>query len=195
MITDLSRLPSPSLPVFSSLRECCRTLSLPLPQDNFLISQHDSCSMEAPNSSLPHTGSPFWSKPAAFPVPLVLPSTALATTAQLFLIFRLHPVLPPFLCCSTLPERAQVLPGGNDCYLQDTLHITSTPFGVFRPSSFCCISHFPPQSRVLKDQGLLFAGKSRQGTGDIFCLPRTSLKTLWRHSKHTSSNNKTLARG
>lgn len=178
--------------MFFSLTECCCTLSLPLPQDNFLISQHDSSSTEAPNSLLPHTGSPFWSKHVDFPVPLILPSTTLARTAQLFLIFRLHPLLPLFFCCSTLPERAQVLPGGNDCYLQDTLRITSTPFGVFRPSSFCCISHFPPRSRVLKDQGLLFTGESRQGRRDTFCLPRMSLKTLWRHSKHASSNNKNL---
>lgn len=123
--------------------------------------------LEAPNSLLPHTGCPFWSKRAVFPLPLIL-----ATTAQLFLIFRLHPLLPLPFCCSTLPERAQVLPGGNDCYLQDTLHITSTPFGVFRPSSFCCISHFTPRSRVLKDQGLLLTGESRQGTMGHFLSPQ-----------------------
>lgn len=89
---------------------------------------------------------------------------------------------PPLPCCSILPERAQVLPGGNDCYLQDTLHITSTPFGVFRPSSFCCVSHFTPRARVLKDQGLLFISEARQATGllevETFFLPETSLKTL-----------------
>lgn len=184
MITDLPKLPHPSLPVLSSLRGCCCTLSLPLPQDNFLISHHDSSSMETPNYLLPHTGFPFWSKPSVFPYPL---HPAQHSTGQNHMTISNFQAAPP-LCCSPLPERAQVVPGGNDCYLQDTLHITSTPFGVFRPSSFCCISHFTPWSRALKDQGLLLTGGSTQGTGDTFSLPGTSLKTLWCNS----SDNKNV---
>lgn len=108
------------------------------------------------------------------PVPFAYPSITLVRTARLLLIFRRCP--PP--CCRILPERAQVLPGGNDCYLQDTLHITSTPFGVFRPSSFCCVSHFTPWARISKDQSLLFTGEARQATGllevETFFLPRMS---------------------
>lgn len=108
----------------------------------------------------------------AFPIPPIYPSTTLVRTARLVLILRL---LPP-ACCSILPERAQVVPAGNDCYLQDTLHITSTPFGVFRPSSFCCVSYFAPRARVLKDQGLLFTDEARRVTGllevETILLPR-----------------------
>lgn len=135
---------------------CC-TPSLPLPRDNFLISQEVISHLLHWRHQIPffpHSGCPFWSKAAGFPSP-PHPGQNSTTISN----FQASPPLP--FCCSTLPEGAQVLPGGNDCYLQDTLHIISTPFGVFRPSSFCCISHFTPRSRVLKDQGLLLAGESR----------------------------------
>lgn len=119
------------------------------------------------------------------------PSSCPAHTGQNSTTISNVQAVPPPLCCSSLPEGAQVLPGGNDCYLQDTLHITSTPFGVFRPSSFCCISHFALRSRALKDQGVLFTGESRQGDRDTFFLPRTSLRALWRHSKHATVATKT----
>ena len=111
---------------------------------------------------------------SAFPCPPHLPQHYTGQNSTTISNFQAAP--PP--CCTILPERAQVLPGGNDCYLQDILHITSTPFGVFRPSSFCCVSHFTPRARVLKDQGLLFTSEARRVTGllevETFFLPRMS---------------------
>lgn len=183
MFPDSSKLPFPSLSRCSLLGEGFYTLPLPLPEDFFLwlwelFSQHDSSSVEVPALaflSALHLFSPL----PAFPIPPVYPSTTLVRTARLVLILRLLPAA----CCSILPERAQVVPAGNDCYLQDTLHITSTPFGVFRPSSFCCVSYFAPRARVLKDQGLLFTDEARRVTGllevETILLPRAS----GRHSR------------
>lgn len=152
-----------------------------------LFSRHDGSSTEAPTCLLPHTSFPFCPKSAIFS-PFCFPLSPLFTPALCWSeqhdYFEFSGCVPlPTSCRSILPERAQVLPGGNDCYLQDTLHITSTPFGVFRPSSFCCVSHFTPRARVLKDQGLLFTAEARQAPGllevETFFLPRTS----GRHSR------------
>lgn len=86
------------------------------------------------------------------------PFTHTGTMQSEIIIFYLYCCFPlPHFCCGIPPYPGEVLPYGNDCNLQCTLDITSTPFGVFRPSSFCCASHFTTWAYVLKSQGLGFA--------------------------------------
>ena len=172
IIPDLSKLRLPSLSGCLLLRECFCTLFPSSAPRLFLWLQGSYFpSMAAPLQRQRIACCPtlaflsvlhlLFSPLSAFPCPLRLPQHYTGQNSTTISNFQAAP--PP--CCSILPERAQVLPGGNDCYLQDTLHITSTPFGVFRPSSFCCVSHFAPRACVLKDQGLLFTSEVRQMTG------------------------------
>lgn len=139
----------------------------------------------------------FFSTPFSLPLSLRLTRHGTGQNSTTISNFR---AAPPR--CSILPEPAQVLPRGNDCYLQDTLRITSTPFGVFRPSGFCCVSHFAPRARVLKNQGLLLSHTRDGSATDCGFLPpqgtsgchRHPLRlSIWHHGARSSNNDKNLA--